>query len=371
MNARSASAAPSHEVDMGETSAAKSAPRRRVWVKRCTWLLAASSLLAGCGLFRGAINSSPGMRWWLFSTFGANKLCPEMLRRGTPLRLTPNGNVIGRFFPSSCQNVVDEATQTITIRFGGTGYGWTPLAGRIGFAASAAVEYRPDFFLDDDAMYVWARTNRIAAPPQFQLGSSESPIVNAAAQTPVGYLANVFGGQIMGGQLASGFTVVRTDEGDDFTLGILQPPARPQHPFDASDDERYVFVNETAEIRAEQVDFIGPIQIPQQGQALYFRYRRQGPAAEALIYDRRVADYWRDALQRGAMLAPPQQPPVASLQLTASEAEHKLRLPAGEYMLVVDNSSRVGTVRPPWNPLATVGVNTLFLSYRLELGEAD
>jgi hypothetical protein len=366
-----ASAAPSQDVDRSETTAVSRPSSRWMWAKGCASLLVAGAMLTSCGLFRGAINSSPGLRWWLFSSFGANKLCPEMLRRGTPLRLTPNGNVIGRFFPSTCQNLVDQASQTITIRFGGTGYGWTPLAGRIGFAASAAVEYRPDFFLDDDAMYVWARTNRIVATPEFQIGSSESPIVNAAAQSPVGYLANIFGGQIMGGQLASGFTVVRTEDGDDFTLGILQPPARPQHPFNASDDERYVFVNETAEIRAEQIDFVGPIQVPQQGQALYIRYRRQGPAAEALVYDRRVADYWRDTLQRGALLAPPQQPPIASLPLTASEAEHKLRLPAGEYMIVIDNSSRVGTVRPPWNPLSTVGVNTLFLSYRVELGEAD
>jgi hypothetical protein len=342
-----------------------------VWARGGAWLCALGLGAASCGLFRGAINSSPGLRWWLFSSFGANQLCPEMLRRGTPLRLTPNGNVIGRFFPNRCQNVIDEQQQTVTINFAGTGYGWTPLAGRIGFASSAAVEYRPDFFLDEDAMYVWARANRIVAPPQFQLGSSENPLVDWAAQSPVGYLASVFGGQIMSSQLASGFTVVRTHEGDDFTLGILQPPQRPAHPFEASDDERYVFANETAEIHAEQLDFIGPIQIPKSAQALYFRYRLQGPAAEVFVYDRRVADYWRDALQRGARLAPPEQMPIASWPLSGTGSEQKLRLPAGEYMLVVDNSSRVGRVNPPWNPLGSVGANTLLLSYRVELGEAD
>jgi hypothetical protein len=344
-----------------------------MWARRGAALLSIALGLevSGCGLFRSAINSSPSMRWWLFSNFGANQLCPEMLRRGTPLRLTPNGNVIGRFFPNSCQNVINEREQTITLHFSGTGYGWTPLAGRIGFASSAAMEFRPDFFLDDDAMYVWARANRIVAAPTFQIGSSENPLVDWAAKSPVGYLANVFGGQIMSSQLASGFTVVRTEDGDDFTLGILQPPQRPQHPFDASNEKRFVYANETAEVHAEQLDFIGPIQIPQQAQALFFRYRRQGPAAEALIYDRRVADFWRDALQRGARLAPPEQPPIASWPLSASDAEQKLRLPAGEYMIVVDNSSRVGRVNPPWNPLGTVGANTLLLSYRIELGEAD
>ena len=310
------------------------------------------------------------MRWWLFSNFGASRLCPEMVRRGAPLRLAPNGNIVGRFFPNGCQNVVDDQRQTITIHFSGTGYGWTPVAGRLGFSASAAVEYRPDFYLGDDVMYVWARWNRIVSAPQFQLGSSENPLVDWAARSPVGYLANVFGSQIMGSQLASGFTVVRSESGDDFALGILQPPERPKHPFDVS-DERYVFANETAEIHPEQVDFIGPLQVARGDQALYFRYRLLGTPAEAFLYDRRVADYWRDALQRGARLEAPREPPIASLPLSTAEGEQKLRLPAGEYLLVVDNSSRVGRVNPPWNPLGTVGANPVILSYRLELGDAD
>jgi hypothetical protein len=38
-------------------------------------------------------------------------------------------------------------------------------------------------------------------------------------------------------------------------------------------------------------------------------------------------------------------------------------------VLVIDNSSRVGRVTPPWNPLNAVGANPVVLSYRLELGE--
>src|SRR6187551_2966759 len=100
------------------------------------WLLVMGLVamgLAGCALFRGAVNQSPELRWWLFSTFGASHLCPEMLVRSAPLRLLPGGNVIGRLFPTGCQHRVDEQRRTISLEFTGTGYAWTPLAGRVGF----------------------------------------------------------------------------------------------------------------------------------------------------------------------------------------------------------------------------------------------
>src|SRR4051812_4863830 len=64
--------------------------------------------LAGCGLFRSAVNDSPDIRWWLFSSFGASHMCPEMLKHSAPLRLTNGGNVIGRLFPNACTHRVDE-----------------------------------------------------------------------------------------------------------------------------------------------------------------------------------------------------------------------------------------------------------------------
>jgi hypothetical protein len=36
---------------------------------------------------------------------------------------------------------------------------------------------------------------------------------------------------------------------------------------------------------------------------------------------------------------------------------------------VIDHSSRVGRVNPPWSPLNAVGANPLVLSYRIEIGE--
>jgi hypothetical protein len=48
-----------------------------------------------------------------------------------------------------------------------------------------------------------------------------------------------------------------------------------------------------------------------------------------------------------------------------------MRVPRGEYVLVVDNSAVVGSVSPPWNPLSVLGANVALLSYTAELVEVD
>jgi hypothetical protein len=352
------------------------APRRpsvrdsaSVWV-RC--LAAIGLLLAGCGLFRSAVNDSPNIRWWLFSTFGAERMCPEMLKRSAPLRLTNGGHVIGRLFPNACQHRIDEQRRTVSLEFTGTGYAWTPIAGRVGFSTHAGVEYRADFSLQDDSMYVWARTERLLFAPEFRVGSIENRLVDwAQNQSPVGYLANTFGAQITSSQLLSGFTVVRSDEGDAFALGILLPPERPRQPFGSGGEGRWLVDADTSEVRVEQIDFLGPIVVEESGRSLYFKYALTGPAAEALLWGRADADAWRERLQMGAPLTPPPAPAILGFALApGAPQEQRVPLPPGQYVLVIDNSSRVGRVNPPWNPLLNaVGANPVVLSYRLELGE--
>lgn len=325
----------------------------------------------GCPCIRGPINASPSLRWWLFSNFGAQRMCPEMLKRGAPLKLSPNGNTIGRFFPSQCRHEVHEDRQTVALHFGGTGYAWTPLAGRVGFAVEASIEYKFDFYMAEDAVYVWAKSPNVIYGPEFKIGSVENKLADLATKTPVGYMANTFGSQIVSYHLFQGFTVVHTDEGDDFTLGILQPPARPKRPFDTSED-RFQFANETTEIRANQVDFLGPFEVADDDQALFLRMRLSGPAVDVMLFPRGTADLWREALQRGTPLGPPPGPALQGFPLEpGAELKRRIALPRGQYIVVVDNSSAVGVVNPPWNPLAAVGGNAALLSYVAELGDDD
>jgi hypothetical protein len=330
------------------------------------------SCAIGCSIFRGAVNASPDLRWWLFSNFGAQKMCPEMLKRGAPLQLVPGGDTLGRFFPTACRVDTNGDTHSITLHFSGTGYAWTPIAGRMGFSVEAGVEYRPDFRLEDDAVYVWARYNRVTYGPIFQIGSVENPLADWAARSPAGYLAGTFGGQIVQGQLASGFTVIRTDQGDDFSLGILEPPKRPVHPFGLGDSDRVSLASEVTDIRPNQVDFLGPFEVAESGQALFLRFKLNGPAIDAFVMSRMQGDPFREALQRGTPLGPPPSPPVTSfvIQPNADQSQH-VRLPPGQYYVLVDNSNRLGAVAPPWSPIAVLGGGSAVLSYSVELGEAD
>lgn len=326
----------------------------------------------GCPCVRSAVNASPGLRWWLFSNFGAQRVCPEMLKRGAPLKLQPTGNTVGRFFPKTCVSEVHDDRKTMTLTFGGTGYAWTPVAGRVGFSADASVEYAFDFRMTEDDVYVWATNPQIVRPPEFKIGSVENKVVNWGMKTPAGWMVDQFGNQIMQSQLTSGFTVIHGDSGDDFSLGILQPPAKPKHPFDTSKGERFVFANETAEIRNGQVDFLGPFEVADKDQALFFRMRLDGPAAEALLMQRGTGDLWREGLQLGAALGPPPGPPIMGFAIQPGvDIKQKVKLPKGEYYLVVDNSAAVGQVNPPWNPLSVVGGNAIVLSYAAEVGDED
>jgi len=339
--------------------------------RRAVLLAATLAVAAGCGLFRGAINSSPALRFWLFSRFGAERMCPEILRSSAPLRLTPGGNAIGRFFPARCRATVDDARETITLDLGGTGYAWTPVAGRIGFSLDVAVEYRPDFRLEEDAVYVFARLSRVVAGPSFALGSVENPLVDLAARGPLGPVTTGLAGEVVRSQLASGFTVVRTDQGDEFSLGILVPPARPVRPF-VVDGERVSLVNETVELRPGGIDFVGPLRVEDEDLALEVRTRLAGPPLDALLVPRSWAEPLRDALQQGGALPLLPGYPIAALMLEpGGERSHRFPVPEGEYVLLVDHSARLGRVAPSVGPFGLLGAGAAVLSLSVELVEQD
>jgi hypothetical protein len=93
---------------------------------------------------------------------------------------------------------------------------------------------------------------------------------------------------------------------------------------------------------------------------------------DVLVLRRGTADLWRSGLQLGAALAPPPEAPVLQFPLMAgNEQRQKIPLPAGQYYIVLDNSSKVGSVNPPWNPLGVVGGNTAVVAHVVELGDAS
>jgi hypothetical protein len=311
------------------------------------------------------------MRFWLFSNFGASQICPSVLRTGTSLKLDANGPIIGRFFPNQCEHRIDDNRQTITVSLSGTGFAWTPIAGRVGFRASATIEYRMDFRLEEDSTYVWGVPTGNSPTPQFQLGAVENALVNWAAQGPAGYLASTFGTQILSAKLADGFTVIRSDSGDEFALGHYVPPQRPPKPFALEGEDRVLLASETTEVRMGQVDIAGPFEITESDQALYLRLRVDGPTVEGLLFQRYVIDPWREGLQTGTALAPPPAPEIRSFAIpSGTEVRQTIALPKGSYVLVLDHSAKLGQVSPPFNLLGIVGGGSAKVSYAVELGEA-
>src|SRR5882762_5964240 len=88
----------------------------------------------GCPCVRNAVNADAGLRWWLFSNFGASQVCPEMLKRGVPLKVALVGpNSVGRFFPQQCVVHVNDQERSMVVDVTGSGYVVLPFTRRVGF----------------------------------------------------------------------------------------------------------------------------------------------------------------------------------------------------------------------------------------------
>ena len=352
----------------------RSASRRPAGAVLTLLAMVIAATFTGCPCLKGATDASPSLRWWLFSNFGANKICPEMLKRGVPLRLQERAPAIGRFFPMQCSHHVDNARQTVTVNFAGTGYGYMLPAKRVGFSCTGSMEYRVDFQITDDDVYVWGKPNRVVQGPQFQLGYVENTLFDVAtAVTPLGSVANFFGNQIVAGELTKGFTVVHNDDkGNDFSLGILYPPQKPHHPFDTTASERFTFANETVEVQAQQRDYLGPFEVADSSQALFLQLSVQGPPVDVMVVSKGTGDLWRDSYQRGQALGPPPGPVLAGGPLSPGLTDNRrYPLPPGLYYVVIDNTSYAGVVGPAppslFNPLG--GGTVAQVSYVAQVGD--
>src|SRR5690349_1532445 len=82
-----------------------SSPRRLAPAALALVVLVLAVVGVGCPCLRSAVNASPEVRWWLFSNFGASKVCPEVQKRGVPIKLGAlgGGASVGRFFPRECR----------------------------------------------------------------------------------------------------------------------------------------------------------------------------------------------------------------------------------------------------------------------------
>ena len=316
-------------------------------------LAALVAALSGCA---GIINNNPDFRWFLFSHYGADRICPDMLKRSVPVRLQDRAPAVGRFFPTSCNVSINDRGRVIVVSIGGTGYGYVQPARRVGFAVTGSVEYRPDFVIAGDDTYLWAKVNRVVDGPHFQAGYMENPIMDAMGNLPpFGNIANFLGNQAVSGVMTQGFTVIHNDSrGDDFTIGIINPPQRPQHPFQINSDDRLTFANETTDVQANQRDFLGPFEVAKQGQALFLSTTVQGTAVNVVVVTKTVGDAWREAYQTGRPSSAAPGPVLYTNAVNAGAVDtRRYNVPPGLYYIVIDNpgASGLGALLTPLNPL--------------------
>jgi hypothetical protein len=319
----------------------------------------------GCPCARSAINSSTGIRWWLFSNFGASKMCPEMLARGVPLKLSAFGNAsIGRFFPATCRVDVDDPRHVIVMTATGTGYVSLPVTQRMGFFVAMTVEYAPDFRLEDDATYVWGRFGRFVAPPDLRVLGVENPVVSLATKTPFGDVATVIGNGLVASEIGRGFTVVRQEDGDDFTLGHLDPPARPQRQMAAMRD-RFVLASDLTSVRPRAREYLGPFRIDAENASLHLRAKVDGAPLSFTVVERSVGDRWRQDYEAGKPLGPAPGTFLGQGQLPPGEARLAFPLPPGSYYVVLQNDSA-----PAFAPMGVALTESVaYASYLAEVGE--
>ncbi len=299
--------------------------------------------------------------------FGLEQFCSEMMSRGAPIKLHDDDPVMGRFYAESCQSqTLDEQNRNaLVVQFGGRGYAWTNLTGRIAFRTHGLVELAPDFRLEGDALYVYFRTERVEAS-EFTLTLVESPTATAALQAS-GVSPEQVGRSIVDAQLRRGFTVIRYDkEGlTDFELGLVPAGTKPFRPFTVVSSEKTTLGNGRTEIHPGQQDFIGRFDVPDEDQALTLTLKLDGAAAVDLaILPARNGPAMLDQYLAVAGPAPLSVHPSFAAQVgSMAPFKAEVPLPPGQYFLVIDHSAAFGVSAP-------VGTSAAKVDYLVQLGDA-
>lgn len=351
--------------------------RRDGWRALALVLFALTLPGATCGpsalaIMPGVVNN-PGnlsLRRAMLS-YGQQRLCAEVQRRSVPLRLRDDDPATGRFYPTSCF-AQELATGNLMIQLGGFGFVWTNLTKRMGFEASAGVEYEQDFVMDGGAMYVYFR-QRSTTAAAFTTRMIEQPGALALAGLPLAQgsaLADALGAQLLRAELSRGFTVIRDEDGSaQFGMGVVEKGQRPPEPFKRDDSGRRLLANERTEVHREQRDYIGPLEISGGGEALTLTMSVDGAqGVDVLIFPRAPADPWLQAYTSQPAPAPPATAPLLDETVSAGAVWRRtVPLPRGLYYLVLDNTSTAGKTQP-------AGVaqddRAALVSYGIQVGDA-
>lgn len=298
---------------------------------------------------------------------GTSTLCKEVMKRSVALKLNPDDPGLGRFYPQKC--AVDTLQNgDLYIQFAGMGYAWSNLTKRVGFNASAAIEYDQDFRLDGSTMYVYFRPRAITSK-QFTSIMVEGGALPSTPISPIlpGNSAQDFvnrvGDGLLAFELGEGFTVIRESDGTAiFSPGMLEVGQRPLEPYDRQNRDRTLIMNERVEIHEGQRDYAGPIEVPDDGSAIYVTLMVEGTSAvDIQVHPRGSGDAWLAQYVSIKDAGPPPAAPLYEEAVQSASAgpttvpgsagpsafRRRIRVPRGSYYLVVDNTRTAGQSHPP------------------------
>lgn len=300
----------------------------------------------------GVVNNSSNrtLRRELLS-FGTKSVCSEMLKRGVPLRLNDGDPTIGRFYLHQCASRTLD-NDDLFIQFGGIGYAWSNITKRIGFEASAGIDYEQDFRVDGGAMWVYFKPASTTAK-RFDLrmveGQSSSPLGALLPMPNAQAFADQLGTAFLSRELERGFTVIRESDGSvSFSMGMLPPGQRPPAPYQHEGSSRLLLMNERTDVHQNQRDYAGPFEVPDDGMAIYVTVNVEGaPQLDLQVYSRVVGDNWVQAYSQNPQAGPPPSPPILDEVVRAGSVFRRVvRVAKGSYFVVLDNTSTAGQSSP-------------------------
>lgn len=349
-----------------------------LWL-RCLWL-SCGLLSQACGnsealgvsamsvVSAGVTNdpSNKSLRFDLLS-YGLDRFCVEMLRRGAPLKLSDHEPVLGRFFADGCSaQVIDNSDrQSVVVRFSGKGYAWTNLTGRLGFSSAGLVEYAADFQLHDDSMYIYFRP-RSVGQTTFQLLLLESDLARAGLGVS-GVDASAVGKDIIERQLGRGFTVIRNSERGDveYGTGLIPVGQRPYKPYQVVRSDKLTVDNDRTEVHPGQQDYVCGVAVTDDDARLTLTLALDGaPGADVFALPESDARAMREAYVTRAGGAPLSRAPLLDTELRANQPlTLALDIPPGNYCLILDHSANAGRSPP------AAGQQAAKIDYLLQLGE--
>ena len=303
-------------------------------------------------------------------SFGLGQFCQQMTTRSAPLKLSPDAPVTGRFYPQHCtQQMLDNGD--LWIQFDGIGYAFTPLSRKVSFTSSATIQYNQDFrCAADNAIFAYFDT-RTVSRPDFRIVQIEQPVANLM-QNWIAPFAESFGQQMVTGELGKGFTVIQGDDNStDFDVGHLPVGTRPVHPFNLHGDNRITADSQRTQVYSGERDFIGPINVQDNGRALYVTMQLDGQqAVDVFVVPKGEGDASLQLYVNYGQVGPLAYPPrFTDVVRAGAQYQRAVPVPPGMYYVVIDNTTSAGQVAPSVLPFA-VAESPANVNYAIQIGDA-